>query len=142
MHFALLFGYGASIINPYMSFAAIDKLVTDKKIQMDFDRSEWNYIHAINKGLLKILSKMGISTLRSYRAAQIFEAIGLLILFLVIRAISNYRKKGKTSYERNVTIPSLLPFQEGSFSLYEEEGNLFLKLKPMVGTVEELFDEE
>lgn len=77
MHFALLFGYGASIINPYMAFAAIDKLVKDKKIQMDFDRSEWNYIHAINKGLLKILSKMGISTLRSYRAAQIFEAVGI-----------------------------------------------------------------
>lgn len=77
MHFALLFGFGASIINPYMSFAAIDKLVKDKKIQMDFDRAEWNYIHAINKGLLKILSKMGISTLRSYRAAQIFEAIGI-----------------------------------------------------------------
>nr|MDA3823411.1 glutamate synthase large subunit [Bacteroidales bacterium] len=77
MHFALLLGYGASIINPYMSFAAIDKLVKDKKIQMDFDRSEWNYIHAINKGLLKILSKMGISTLRSYRAAQVFEAIGI-----------------------------------------------------------------
>jgi glutamate synthase (NADPH) large chain len=77
MHFALLFGYGASIINPYMSFAVIDKLVNDNKIQMDFDRAEWNYIHAVNKGLLKILSKMGISTLRSYRAAQIFEAVGI-----------------------------------------------------------------
>jgi len=77
MHFALLFGYGASIINPYMSFAVIDKLVVDNKMQMDFDRAEWNYIHAINKGLLKILSKMGISTLRSYRASQIFEAVGI-----------------------------------------------------------------
>ncbi|MCF8225965.1 MAG: glutamate synthase large subunit [Bacteroidales bacterium] len=77
MHFALLFGYGASIINPYMSFAVIDKLVKESKIQMDYDRAEWNYMHAIEKGLLKILSKMGISTLRSYRAAQIFEAIGI-----------------------------------------------------------------
>lgn len=77
MHFALLFGYGASIINPYMCFAAIEKLVKENKMQMDYDRAEWNYMHAIEKGLLKILSKMGISTLRSYRAAQIFEAIGI-----------------------------------------------------------------
>ena len=77
MHFALLFGYGASIINPYMAFAAIDKLVKENKMQMDYDRAEWNYIHALNKGLLKILSKMGISTLRSYRSAQIFEAVGI-----------------------------------------------------------------
>jgi glutamate synthase (NADPH/NADH) large chain len=77
MHFALLFGYGASIINPYMSFAIIEQLVNQKVIQQDFDKAQENYIQAINKGLLKILSKMGISTLRSYRAAQIFEAIGI-----------------------------------------------------------------
>lgn len=77
MHFALLFGYGASIINPYMSFAIIEQLVGERVIQQDFDKAQENYIHAINKGLLKILSKMGISTLRSYRSAQIFEAIGL-----------------------------------------------------------------
>ena len=65
MHFALLFGYGASIINPYMSFAVIEQLVKTKVIQQDFEKAQWNYIHAINKGLLKILSKMGISTLRS-----------------------------------------------------------------------------
>ncbi|MEX2369507.1 MAG: glutamate synthase large subunit [Bacteroidales bacterium] len=76
-HFALLFGYGASIINPYMCFAAIDKLARENKMQMDYDRAEWNYMHAVNKGLLKILSKMGISTLRSYRSAQIFEAVGI-----------------------------------------------------------------
>ncbi len=77
MHFALLFGYGASIINPYMSFAIIEQLVKNRVIQQDFDKAQENYIQAINKGLLKILSKMGISTLRSYRAAQIFEAIGI-----------------------------------------------------------------
>lgn len=77
MHFALLFGYGASIINPYMSFAVIEQLVKNRVIQQDFDKAQQNYIHAVNQGLLKILSKMGISTLRSYRAAQIFEAIGI-----------------------------------------------------------------
>ncbi len=77
MHFALLFGYGASIINPYMSFAIIEQLVQTRVIQQDFEKAQKNYIEAVNKGLLKILSKMGISTLRSYRAAQIFEAIGI-----------------------------------------------------------------
>jgi glutamate synthase (NADPH/NADH) large chain len=77
MHFALLFGFGASIINPYMSFAVIDKLVKDKAIQLDYQKAEENYVHAINKGILKIMSKMGISALRSYRSSQIFEAVGI-----------------------------------------------------------------
>ncbi len=77
MHFAVLFGFGASIINPYMSFAVIEQLVKNRIIQQDFEKAQENYINAVNKGLLKILSKMGISTLRSYRAAQIFEAVGL-----------------------------------------------------------------
>ena len=77
MHFALLFGYGASIINPYMSFAVIDKLIKSKSIQLDYQKAEENYIHSIQKGILKIMSKMGISTLRSYRSSQIFEAVGI-----------------------------------------------------------------
>jgi glutamate synthase (NADPH/NADH) large chain len=77
MHFALLFGFGASIINPYMSFAVIDKLVREKAIQLDYQKAEANYINSINKGILKIMSKMGISTLRSYRSSQIFEAVGI-----------------------------------------------------------------
>jgi glutamate synthase (NADPH) large chain len=77
MHFALLFGFGASIINPYLSFAVIEKLVKEKLIQLDYQKAEENYINSINKGILKIMSKMGISTLRSYRSSQIFEAIGI-----------------------------------------------------------------
>jgi len=77
MHFALLFGYGASIINPYLSFAVIDKLVREKAIQLDYQKAEENYVNSINKGLLKIMSKMGISTLRSYRSSQVFEAVGI-----------------------------------------------------------------
>jgi glutamate synthase (NADPH) large chain len=77
MHFALLFGYGASIINPYMCFAVIEKLVNEKAIQLDYQKAEANYVNSINKGILKIMSKMGISTLRSYRSSQIFEAIGI-----------------------------------------------------------------
>ncbi len=77
MHAALLLGYGASAINPYMAFAAIEKTVSKGDIQMDYATAEKNYIKAICKGLYKIMSKMGISTIRSYRGAKIFEAIGL-----------------------------------------------------------------
>lgn len=77
MHFALLSGYGASAVNPYLAFAVINDLVKRKEIQLDFDTAVKNYIKSIDKGLLKVLSKMGISTLTSYKGAQLFEAIGL-----------------------------------------------------------------
>lgn len=77
MHAALLIGYGASAINPYMAFAVLDDLVKRGEVQMNYETAEKNYIKAICKGLYKVLSKMGISTLRSYRGAQIFEAVGL-----------------------------------------------------------------
>lgn len=77
MHFALLSGYGASAINPYLAFAVINDLVEKKEIQLDFHTAQKNYIKAIDKGLLKVMSKMGISTITSYKGAQLFEAIGL-----------------------------------------------------------------
>ncbi len=77
MHVALLIGYGASAVNPYMAFAILDNLVKEKKIQLDFPAAEQHYITAINKGILKILSKMGISTIRSYRGAALFETLGI-----------------------------------------------------------------
>ena len=77
MHAALLLGYGASAICPYMTFAVIDDLVKNHKIQEEYGTAEKNYIKAVDKGLKKIMSKMGISTIRSYRGAKIFESIGL-----------------------------------------------------------------
>lgn len=77
MHAALLLGFGASALNPYMAFAVIDKLVNEKDIQLDYATAEKKYIKSICKGLFKIMSKMGISTIRSYRGAKIFEAVGL-----------------------------------------------------------------
>ena len=77
MHAALLLGYGASAINPYMTFAVIDDLVKKHKVQEEYATAEKNYIKAVDKGLKKIMSKMGISTIRSYRGAKIFEAVGL-----------------------------------------------------------------
>ena len=77
MHAALLLGYGASAICPYMTFAVLDRLVREHKIQEEYTTAEANYIKAVDKGLKKIMSKMGISTIRSYRGAKIFEAIGV-----------------------------------------------------------------
>ena len=77
MHAALLLGYGASALCPYMTFAILDDLVKKHKIQEDYATAEAHYINAVDKGLKKIMSKMGISTIRSYRGAKIFESIGL-----------------------------------------------------------------
>jgi glutamate synthase (NADPH/NADH) large chain len=77
MHAALLLGYGASAINPYLTFAVLDDLVKKGEVQENYETAEKNYIKAVCKGLFKIMSKMGISTIRSYRGAKIFESIGL-----------------------------------------------------------------
>ncbi len=77
MHAALLLGYGASALCPYMTFAILDDLVRRHQIQEDYATAEKNYIKAVKKGLFKIMAKMGISTIRSYRGAKIFESIGL-----------------------------------------------------------------
>ena len=77
MHAALLLGYGASAINPYLSFAIISSLTHGGKMQLNYATARANYIEAMKKGLLKIMAKMGISTIRSYRGARIFECVGL-----------------------------------------------------------------
>ncbi|MBL8992332.1 MAG: glutamate synthase large subunit, partial [Spirochaetia bacterium] len=78
-HFALLLGYGASAVNPFNAFDTIHDLREKKLLDtnLSYEESVDNYIYAINKGLLKIMSKMGISTLQSYIGAQLFEAVGL-----------------------------------------------------------------
>ena len=77
MHFALLIGYGASAINPYLAIETLEDMSQKGLLTVDFPTALKNYKKAINKGLLKVFSKMGISTLQSYRGAQVFEAIGL-----------------------------------------------------------------
>ena len=79
MHFALLIGYGASAVNPYLAFETLADCVEQGLLppEITIEKAEKNYIKAISKGLLKTFAKMGISTLQSYRGAQIFEAIGL-----------------------------------------------------------------
>ena len=78
-HFATLIGYGAGGINPYLAYETLAEMVADGGLtgsQGHQDRRK-NYVKAVNKGLLKVMSKMGISTLQSYCGAQIFEAVGL-----------------------------------------------------------------
>ncbi|MBS1105185.1 MAG: gltB [Deltaproteobacteria bacterium] len=79
-HFALLVGYGAGAVNPYLAFETIEELVEEGiyiPSGIDFVKATKNYLKACDKGLLKTMAKMGISTLQSYRGAQIFEAVGL-----------------------------------------------------------------
>jgi glutamate synthase domain-containing protein 2/glutamate synthase domain-containing protein 1/glutamate synthase domain-containing protein 3 len=79
MHYALLIGYGASAVNPYLAIETLEDQAVRGYLPdgVTFDKALKNYKKAINKGLLKVFSKMGISTLQSYRGAQVFEAIGL-----------------------------------------------------------------
>lgn len=78
MHLALLIGYGATAVNPYLAFESIEHMVKEGEITgVTVEEAKENYIEALNHGLLKILSKMGICTLQSYHGAQIFEVLGL-----------------------------------------------------------------
>ncbi len=77
-HFALLLGYGASAVNPYLAFETIEDMIQTKLIKdLNYHKAETNYIKAVVKGIVKVLSKMGISTIQSYQGAQIFEAVGI-----------------------------------------------------------------
>ncbi len=76
-HFALLFGYGADAINPYLAYKSVENILENEKLEITKEKALKNYIHAVETGILKILSKMGISTLQSYKGAQIFEAVGI-----------------------------------------------------------------
>ncbi len=77
-HAALLLGYGAGAINPYLAFESLDDMIRQELLPgLDHVKAVKSYIKALNKGVLKVISKMGISTIQSYRGAQIFEAMGL-----------------------------------------------------------------
>ncbi|MDP9352962.1 MAG: glutamate synthase large subunit, partial [Chloroflexota bacterium] len=77
-HCCMLIGYGATAVNPYLAFETLDGMIRDEELcDVDHATAVTRYIKAMNKGVLKVMSKMGISTLQSYRGAQIFEAVGL-----------------------------------------------------------------
>lgn len=125
MHFALLLGFGASVINPYLAFAAINASVKNGEIDLEYGKARANYIKAIDSGILKVLSKMGISTLRSYHGAQIFECLGISqevidryfdgtaspiggigIEEIAQEALITHRQAFTTAYPGNVYMPS------------------------------------
>jgi glutamate synthase (NADPH) large chain len=82
-HVALLIGYGAGAVNPYLAFETLDDMIQQRVLEgLTHERAVLNYIKSLNKGILKVMSKMGISTLQSYCGAQIFEAIGLEARFV------------------------------------------------------------
>jgi glutamate synthase (ferredoxin) len=77
-HAALLISYGAGAVNPYLAFETLDDMIRKSLLpELECKKAVRNYIKALNKGVLKVISKMGISTIQSYRGAQIFEAVGL-----------------------------------------------------------------
>jgi glutamate synthase domain-containing protein 2/glutamate synthase domain-containing protein 1/glutamate synthase domain-containing protein 3 len=77
-HCALLLGYGAGVVNPYLAFETLDDMIRQRQlVGVTHEQAVVNFIHALNKGILKVMSKMGISTLQGYCGAQIFEAVGL-----------------------------------------------------------------
>ena len=76
-HFALLLGYGAAAVNPYLALETVDEMVAAGGIDLTPRQARSNYLRAAGKGVLKVMSKMGISTIASYRGAQVFEALGL-----------------------------------------------------------------
>ena len=81
-HFCVLAGYGAEAINPYLAFETLDALCASGDLALDVEKAHANYIKAAGKGILKVMSKMGISTYQSYCGAQIFDAIGLASSFI------------------------------------------------------------
>ncbi len=76
-HFSTLIGYGADAINPYMAFDSIHRMIHEEMLDIDFDKAVYNFLKGSIKGVVKTMAKMGISTVASYRGAQIFETIGL-----------------------------------------------------------------
>ncbi|MBO7683478.1 MAG: glutamate synthase large subunit [Kiritimatiellae bacterium] len=105
-HFAVLLGYGATAINPYLALATVSALFPENKVA-----AATNYVKAVDKGLLKTMSKMGISTLRSYRSAQIFEAVGLS------KEVIDFCFPGTPSRVGGLGFRELESFQTGSTGL-------------------------
>lgn len=76
-HFAALIGYGADAINPYLTYATYHAVILDGSLSVNYEETVRKYVKSVTEGIVKVMSKMGISTVQSYRAAQIFEAVGI-----------------------------------------------------------------
>ncbi|MFW6195002.1 MAG: glutamate synthase large subunit [Chloroflexota bacterium] len=143
-HFATLFGYGASAVNPYLAFETLAGLRqhphAEERDLPDQDEAEYNYVKATEKGVLKVMSKMGISTLQGYQGAQIFEALGLsqaLVDEFFTWTPSRVQGIGLPEIEQDVldnhkraypetTVPGKLALEVGGFYLWRGHGEKHL----------------
>ncbi|MBU0714369.1 MAG: glutamate synthase large subunit [Verrucomicrobia bacterium] len=140
-HFALLLGYGATAINPYLAFDIVADMAGKELLEgrIGITQALENYIHAVCKGLLKVMSKMGISTLRSYRSAQVFEAIGLSAVLIeryfpgtasriqgigIAEIAAEAQARHATAYGRASNMPRFLP--SGGRYRYRKDGERHL----------------
>ena len=123
-HFCLLIGYGAGAVNPYVAFETIADMHRDKLFPptLSFDDAKKNYIKAANKSIIKVASKMGISTVQSYRGAQIFEAVG------VSKAVIDRYFTGTSSRIQGITLETIakesLARHHRGFPPIDVEGNV------------------
>ena len=76
-HFAALIGFGVDAINPYLAFATYKQAAEDGSLSISYEEAVAKYVTGVTEGVVKVMSKMGISTIQSYRGAQIFEAVGI-----------------------------------------------------------------
>lgn len=145
-HFAVLFGFGATAVYPYLAYRVLNDLCASGELQVEALRSHENYRKGINKGLMKILSKMGISTIASYRGAQLFEAIGLSseIVGLCFKGVTS-RIEG-ARFEDFQFEQSLLakeawaarkPIQSGGLLKYKHDGEYHAYNPDVVSTIHE-----
>ncbi|MBZ4332123.1 glutamate synthase large subunit [Corallococcus sp. AS-1-12] len=100
-HFACLFAYGVSAVNPYLALDSLRALADAGELKADADKAQAQYLHGLEEGLLKVMSKMGISTLQSYRGSQLFEAVGLQ------RSLIEKHFTGTSSRVEGVGLPEL-----------------------------------
>lgn len=136
-HFCALFGYGCDAVIPYGVFSAIGKLLNAGKISHKYSKAVDNYIHAVEHGIMKVLSKMGISTLMSYKGAQIFEAVGLGKEIIDTCFTGTPSRVGgitftdlakktitlhKSVYESNIEFPHL--YEDGGFYRWRKDGEI------------------
>ncbi|MFH1441157.1 MAG: glutamate synthase large subunit, partial [Candidatus Omnitrophota bacterium] len=128
-HFALLFGFGADCVNPYLAYKVVESLVESVDAGLtDKTKAVSNYIKAVNKGILKILSKMGISTLQSYRAAQIFEILGLskeVVDLCFTGTVSRIGGAGFKEIEKETILRHKQAFEEKGMNLPLVSGGLY-----------------
>ncbi|WP_147137147.1 glutamate synthase large subunit [Stackebrandtia albiflava] len=138
-HAAVLLGYGAAAINPYLAFESIEHMVWDGAISLDPRVAVRNYVNALCKGILKIMSKMGISTVSSYCGAQVFEAVGLNERFVrryftgtdsriggagLAEIADEVARRHRSAYRRPTTEPRLLDV--GGDYQWRREGEVHL----------------